>query len=86
MTVWEDLRAIPTLDKSAVVLVKGSWRDRIPAEKLPVYVRLYRDLRDRENGKFARFYEQPTLALEACAKAMGIPVPDLRPKPKAGRK
>jgi hypothetical protein len=86
MIALSDLRAIPTIDKSAIVLVKGAWRDRIEVAKLPGYVRLYRALRDRDNGRHAAFYVQPTDALEACAKAIGIAVPNLREKLKAARK
>lgn len=78
-------KAIPTLDKSAVIFASGDWRMRIAVADLPNWVRLYRGLRDRLNGKFAKFYVQPTEALEAAAKTLGIPVPDLRPKPKAVR-
>lgn len=85
MTELSHFKAIPTLDKSAVIFASGDWRMRISVEDLPGWVRLYRSLRDRLNGKYSKFYVQPTEALESAAKTMGIPVPDLRPKPKAVR-
>ena len=75
MTALSDLRAIPTLDGTAAVLVKAPWRSRIRADQVADYVRLYRRLRDRDGGRFAAFYTQPVRALEALAKAMGIAVP-----------
>ncbi|MDO8983040.1 hypothetical protein [Cypionkella sp.] len=83
MTEPTHFKAIPTLDKSAVVFISGTWRMRIAAADLARWVRLYREWRDRLSGKYSKFYAQPTEALEAAAKAMAIPVPDLRPKPKA---
>lgn len=86
MTAPHHFKAIPTLDKSAVVFTSGDWRMRMAATDLPVWVGLYRRLRDRENGKYSLFYVQPTEALESAAKTLGIPVPDLRPKPLAGKR
>ncbi|MDP2047585.1 MAG: hypothetical protein Q8K33_01645 [Cypionkella sp.] len=86
MTEPVHFKAIPTLDKSVVIFTSGDWRMRMPVAQLPDWVRLYRRLRDRENGKYSKFYIQPTEALEAAAKTLGIPVPDLRPKPLAVRK
>lgn len=70
-----DMKAIPTKDQSAVILVKGRWRLRVPVAEYPTWVNLYRRLRDREGGRFARFYIQSVEAMEAAAKALGIAVP-----------
>ena len=86
MTKLHHFKAIPTQDKSAVVFATDGWRMRIAVEKLPFWVRLYRDFRDGHGGRDAKVYSQPTEALEAAAKTLGIPVPDLRPKPKVVRR
>lgn len=83
MTGLATFKAIPLLDKSAVVFAGSRFRATIPVADLPSWVALYRRLRDREGGKFARFYVQQAEALESAAKTLGIPVPDLRAKPKA---
>lgn len=85
MTEPSHFKAIPTLDKSAVVFTSGDWRMRMPVADLPRWVRQYREWRDRLNGKYSKFYVQPTEALESAAKTLDIHVPDLRPKPKAVR-
>ena len=86
MTAPHHFKAIPTLDKSAVVFTSGDWRMRIAVADLPRWVHQYRQWRDRLNGKYSVFYAQPTEALVSAAKTLGIPVPDLRPKPLAVRK
>lgn len=70
-----EMKAIPTIDQSAVVLIKGRWRARIAVADYPKWVNLYRGLRDRDGGRFARFYIQSVEAMEAAAKALGIAVP-----------
>lgn len=80
------LRVIPTLDKTAVVLIGNQWRNKLPVAELPGFIALYRRLRDRDGGKYARFYAADTAALEAAASALGIHAPDLREKPAGSRK
>lgn len=78
-------KAIPTRDQASVILARGTWRHRIAAADLPGWIRLYRGLRDRENGKHYAVYLQPVEALEATAKAIGITVPKTQ-NPKTGPK
>lgn len=72
---------------TAFIVVKGAWRTVQPIDKLPGFVRLYRGLRDRNGGKYAHVYAQPTEALEALAAKAGLRVADTPgPDQKKGRK
>jgi hypothetical protein len=48
------LRAIPTRDRSRVLLVKTAWLHTIPADDLPRRIGLYTDLRDRKAQRDAK--------------------------------
>lgn len=65
---------------AAFVMVKGDWRLKQQIEKLPGFIILYRGLRDRDGGRFAQHYTQPTEALEALAVKAGIPLPPAQKK------
>lgn len=65
---------------AAFVMVKGDWRLKQPIEKLTGFIRLYRGLRDRDGGKYAVHYTQPTEALEALAVKAGVTLPRVEAK------
>ena len=75
----DPLKAFPTRDKQHVVMVRGSWRQRISAADLPRWISLYRRLWSRTAkghgdsktpGPWASFYAQPLEALESLLKQM----------------
>jgi hypothetical protein len=78
------MRAIVTTDRASVIMSKGLWRTTIPAANIAVWVSLYRNLRDRNGGRFAEFYTQSVEALEAAAAKLGNVVAE--PKTKTGGK
>ena len=75
-----------TEDNTAVTMIGNRWRNKLPVAELPGFIAMYRRLRDRDGGKYARFYAADTAALEAAASALGIHAPDLRAKTAGSRK
>lgn len=75
----EPFKAFLTKDRVAVVMVRGSWRQRISAADLPRWISLYRRLWSRTAkghgdsktpGLWASFYAQPIETLENLLKQM----------------
>lgn len=75
------LVAIPTKDRSRIILSKGNWRHTIPAGDLPKWIALYASLRDRlapksksgrpeGPGKYSAVYGPDLKALEAVRKTL----------------
>lgn len=62
------LTATLSKDRHRVVLVKQMWRLDCPIADLPRWITLYRDLHDRQDGRFARFYAADLLVLERLQK------------------
>lgn len=69
------LTCTPTPDGAGVMLARADWAHRIDTAALPSWITLYRDLRDRQSGKYAHIYAQPTTALETAATQAGLRLP-----------
>lgn len=48
-----------------LVMRSDRWRMVVPVSEYGMWLKFYRRMRDRQNGRFARFYAQPVQALEA---------------------
>ncbi len=46
----------------------GAWSGKYPIDALPRQMALYRQLRDRKNGAFAKHYQPTVRALEEFAR------------------
>lgn len=55
-------------DASTLTMAKGTWSHTIPTDDLPAWIKLYEELRDREKGKFAQFFEADVAALEQAQR------------------
>lgn len=71
------MKAAASPDGDTIIMVRGPWRQKVPAADLAKWITLYRGLRDREGGRFARFYAQPIEVLEALATRLGIKLPPI---------
>ena len=54
-------------DMAHVAMRHGAWSHTITLADYPRWLAMYRALRDRQQGRFAKFYAQPVQALEAIA-------------------
>ena len=60
-------------DGTRVIMVKALWRGEFPVEHLSKWLKVYRDLRDRRQGAFRRFYAEDVRALEAIEEQLKCP-------------
>lgn len=57
--------------RGRVRLCTGSWSDTFPVDQLPRWLAFYRRMRDRNRGRYARFYAPTVEALEAVQAEAG---------------
>lgn len=65
------MRARLSQDGLSVILggeTPVDWTARFPVTELPAQLRFYRHLRDRKDGRYARFHAPTVAALEAVAR------------------
>ncbi len=67
MTPPDPFRCAVVAAKGRIILRQGPWGHEITVSDYPRWLAMYRALRDRDKGRFARFYAQPVQALEAIA-------------------
>lgn len=82
----DPMRAAVVEGGATLMMARGEWRQRVPADQMPAQIALYRRLRDRDGGKHAQHYAQPVEALENAARKAGIALPTEPKKPEAKRK
>lgn len=56
MTGLHPFKAAASRDGSSVLMVRGAWRQTVPAAEIKGWVKFYSAMRDRERGRFAAFY------------------------------
>ncbi len=67
MTPPDPLRCAVVAARGRIILRQGPWGHEIAVSEYPRWLAMYRALRDRDRGRFARVYAQPVQALEAIA-------------------
>ena len=55
-------------NRQTIHLQGQRWAWDMPADRLPIMVKLYRDLEARAGGRFARFYTEDRKTLEAVQR------------------
>lgn len=58
-------------DDRTFTITRGGWSGTYPVEALPMWLRFYRGLRDRDRGAYATTYAPMVRALEDLARRMG---------------
>ncbi len=59
------MRAMLSFDGHVVSMAQGGWRLSCPSTDLPKWINFHERMRDRANGKYAKFYVQPIAVLKA---------------------
>ena len=67
MSAPEPLHCAVVATRGRIILRQGPWGCEITLAEYPRLLAMYRALRDRQHGRFAKFYSQPVQALEAIA-------------------
>ena len=63
-------RAALNRDQSMVILMQGAWRAEFSAADLPRWIKMYRGLRDRKEGRYALLYAPSVAVLERVASKL----------------
>lgn len=70
MTDPTPARATVSADGRTVTLTAGAHILRMPAEDLPSWLAMHRDLADRRNGAYAKFHQTSITALERAQRVL----------------
>jgi hypothetical protein len=65
-------RAALNRDQSKVIMMQGAWRAEFSTAELPRWIKMYRGLRDRKEGRYARLYAPSVAALERVASKLQV--------------
>ncbi len=63
-------RAALNRDQSMVIMMQGSWRAEFSTADLPRWIKMYRALRDRKEGRYAHRYAPSVAVLERVASKL----------------
>jgi hypothetical protein len=64
-------RCVLLADGESFAIRRGDWGQTLPTPQLDAQIALYEALRDREGGKYAKFYSQTVQALQNLKKRIG---------------
>ncbi len=65
-----EFKATVSDDGKQVIMTQDGWLHKVPIANLPAWVRFYRDLRDRVNGKYSKYYAAKVERLEKLESAL----------------
>ena len=67
MTPPDPFRCAVVTARGRIIMRQGAWGHEIAVADYPRWLAFFRALRDRDKGRYARFYAQTVEALEAIA-------------------